>query len=666
MSADTFIKTKLLLISTIVGAGMSASAMAADSIDFLPYFGTSNGSTPLQIFSDSFKNGFDTSCIVFIGSDPCLNIQVVSPKEIDCTTPAGAGSVKVSVSCFDGRSAASSQTYGFYGPLALKEDAYSGLPGSKVQLTAAGGLPPYHYSASPSQCATIDEATGTATVLNGCKNSYYGQINFAVQDSIGGTANAEYRVTNTVSLDLSALFVAVGQKFSITPQGGQEPYKYEVVSGPVTVSDNGSGVAGSVGGEFTIRVTDALGQKAEASQRVVDHGFVLDYQYYYSSIHQDLGIGGDYMGRPRPHQFFRSKSGHLIFAAATNTFSLDPTKNVEKQGPSYLSLIDIGLAKEFTPVTYGSNTPGSDSFGDAIELGNGKFILAGATFHSPAIGADTTRATLVRANADLTSDTSFGNAGRSFLSVQPKGLETVESVIEESSGKLLLAVSSCIKVNANDANCEFYFVRVSAEGKQEESIAVVAQDQDRAQATLVKLPGGDVLMVVNTSTGAQAYKIKEGSALTSQNIAAVSSLNKIMAGYVFMESREDGAQALFRFLPMNSNGSAGLLSVVQGGELNPHFGDGKSIVTPQTIDGGILKILDYALQQDGGIFILPAYDRAPVLRLSADGKLDPNYSKEGQGASLNGDFNYLVPTLDQSQADIVLVNNYFNVVKVQL
>jgi IPT/TIG domain. len=92
-------------ISKIIPVKYTSSAPRIDKIE--PNFGPTDGGTEIIIYGQNFKDGSE----VYIGSEKCLNINVVSPTEIRCITPPGAeGSASVTII---GSNGTSTDSYGF-------------------------------------------------------------------------------------------------------------------------------------------------------------------------------------------------------------------------------------------------------------------------------------------------------------------------------------------------------------------------------------------------------------------------------------------------------------------------------------------------------------------------------------------------------------------------
>jgi hypothetical protein len=650
---------QFLLISTIVWGG-SSGVWADDALSYLPYFGPAAGGTAIQVFSNSFKNGFDNSCVVFLGSNPCNNIQLVSAQEIDCAAPAGTGTLALTVNCFDGRSAASSQAFTFYAPLALNVTGGNNLAGTSVTATATGGLPPYRYYAAQDGCASVDETTGAGKILPTCKptGNWGGWTAFTVQDSTGAQISANYEVKTSLTLDLSQMYLPVNQQREIVAQGGQPPYQYQVVSGPVTVQLAQSGyqyeyvIAGAVAGEFTLRVTDALGQTVVATQQVVDHDFLASTTGYNGPAGRQFaieGVGQDYMGRTETqYKLLRTRQNHLLFAGQLADYTV--VKDQKVFGPSALALIDVNSAKTFNINTYGGASGKTEEFGDAIELSSGKFILAGSIDHSGLLQGDSTRATLVRANVDLTPDTSF-SGGQAMVVVQPKLAETITSVVEERSGSLLVALRS---YDNGPQTAQFYLVRVSADGKQQDSVFVAPQENTYSKSFLAKLPSGDIMMVVNSVGGARFFKVKDGAALSAQNLIEQTALNNQVKNYTVSYVHTGGNQVVMKML--TGNDADGVLSLVGDGEINPNLGNGKSIFVPQDSKQSVISFTDFAVLSDGKI-LLESNKAAPIVRLNTDGKVDTTYGTEVINSYQNLN-DMMVLSLDEKQIDAVSVQDY--------
>jgi len=141
-------------------------------------------------------------------------------------------------------------------PVAIAPAAADVAVGGQVVFAATGGDPPYTYTivAGPGSVAgatyTAPGTPGTATVR--------------VTDAFDVTSDATVTIHEALGVTPATATVLVGAQQSFAPTGGLGPFTWSVVAGGGSVSD-GIYTAPGAPGAATVRVTDALGQTADAA-----------------------------------------------------------------------------------------------------------------------------------------------------------------------------------------------------------------------------------------------------------------------------------------------------------------------------------------------------------------------------------------------------------------
>ncbi len=174
------------------------------------------------------------------------------------TAAAAAGTATVRVT--DSRGNISDSTVTINAALTISPASVTVLANSVTNFTGANGISPYTY-AKLSGGGSINAATGAYTA--GAIND---SVTLQVTDSYGNTANANVIVTTPLSITPSAKTLAVNNAFSFSAVGGTSPFTFSVVAGGGTVNaSSGLYTASAVTGTATVRVTDSVGQTANAT-----------------------------------------------------------------------------------------------------------------------------------------------------------------------------------------------------------------------------------------------------------------------------------------------------------------------------------------------------------------------------------------------------------------
>ena len=174
------------------------------------------------------------------------------------TAPVSAGTATVRVT--DSRGNISNSTVTINAALTISPASQTVLANSVTSFTAANGVSPYTYSIVTGG-GVITAATGsyTAPATND-------SVTLQVTDSLGNTADANVIVTTPLGITPATKTLAVNNTFTFSATGGTSPFTFSVVAGTGIVnSTSGLYTAPNASGTATVRVTDSLGQTANAS-----------------------------------------------------------------------------------------------------------------------------------------------------------------------------------------------------------------------------------------------------------------------------------------------------------------------------------------------------------------------------------------------------------------
>lgn len=191
-----------------------------------------------------------------------------------------------------------------------------------AEFSAAGGVGPYTFS--------VVSGGGTVGSLTGIYRSpsTASTVTVRVADSLGNISDASVNVVDPVLIAPSAVMLAVGNSVSFTASGGLPPFAYTVVAGGGSIG-SASGVynAPLTSGTATVKVSDALGQIAEATV----------------TINPALSITPSAIILPASgSQSFTSAGGvpPLTYSVVVGTGSIDPTTGVYV-GPSSADAVTV-------------------------------------------------------------------------------------------------------------------------------------------------------------------------------------------------------------------------------------------------------------------------------------------------------------------------------------
>jgi alpha-tubulin suppressor-like RCC1 family protein len=177
---------------------------------------------------------------------------------------AGAVAGVASVRCMDAKQNSAYAVINVNTPLQISPtSATIGTNGSQL-FVGLGGNPPYQYS--------IEVGNGTVNSTSGLfsATSVSGASVIKVVDSTGASAYAGVTVTTSLSVMPNSLILGFSEQYQLSLSGGQSPYNWQIISGQGAITSTGLFSAGNSVSNTLVRVTDGLGNKADAIISVVD------------------------------------------------------------------------------------------------------------------------------------------------------------------------------------------------------------------------------------------------------------------------------------------------------------------------------------------------------------------------------------------------------------
>ncbi len=173
------------------------------------------------------------------------------------TAPASSGSANVRVT--DSTGATANSTITINSALAISPISRTMIANDSTSFSATGGVLPYTYSVFFGS-GSINSATGSYTAPPGPDS-----VTVRVTDAVGNTSDSLVTVTPDLVISPTSSTLAVTNTQTFTAGGGTPPYSYSVVSGGGSVNASGLYTAGASAGSATVRVTDAVGDTAQAT-----------------------------------------------------------------------------------------------------------------------------------------------------------------------------------------------------------------------------------------------------------------------------------------------------------------------------------------------------------------------------------------------------------------
>ncbi len=174
------------------------------------------------------------------------------------TAPATAGSVVVRVTDNNGQTADATVTVN--PALAISPASVTIALNGTQAFSATGGVTPYSYSVV-SGGGTIDPLSGMYTAPGTA-----GSVTVRVTDARSNTSDSTVTVSNTLQISPATWTLAVNNTRTFGGVNGQAPYTFSKVSGVGSINTStGVYTAPATTGSAVVRVTDNLGQTADAS-----------------------------------------------------------------------------------------------------------------------------------------------------------------------------------------------------------------------------------------------------------------------------------------------------------------------------------------------------------------------------------------------------------------
>jgi hypothetical protein len=172
------------------------------------------------------------------------------------TTPGAAGSADVRVTDSGGQHADATVTID--AALAFSPGPTTIDGGQTLTLSGTGGQSPYTYSVV-SGPGTVNTSTGVFTAP-----ATPGSTVVQVSDANGGTSQITINNYATLGISPATATLDAGMSKTFVASGGNPPYTFSLVSGTGTVTADGAYSTPGAAGTADVRVTDAIGQHADA------------------------------------------------------------------------------------------------------------------------------------------------------------------------------------------------------------------------------------------------------------------------------------------------------------------------------------------------------------------------------------------------------------------
>ncbi len=473
---------------------------------------------------------------------------------------------------------------------------------------------------------------GTGTTINGTPAGWQATSYWSATPSAFGHAS----VGLTVGMDGGG----VGDNFDSNPYGGVALQVLFNDSVPVITSLASTNVAeNTTGTVYTVTASDAdagavltyLISGADASLFTIDAlsgavSFIAAPNY---EAPADEGGNNVYNLTVSASHGSQSSAAQAVAITVTDV-------NVAPEINS-LPMLTFGDGKTIIDVDVGTANDYVQTM--ALQI-DGKILVAGFSYYSN-YSSDYS---IIRMNTNGSLDTSFDSDGKAIIPVGTS-YDEARTMALQTDGKILVAGQS----SNSSGNADYSIIRLNANGSLDTSfdgdgkaIIPVGTSSDVGQ-TMVLQPDGKILVAgwSYNSNGNLDYSIirlaANGSLDTSfdgDGKAIIPAGTSEDLGYT-MALQTDG-KILVAGFSYNSNGNAdySVIRLSANGSLDPSFdGDGKAIIPVGKSDD-----LGYtmALQSDGKIVVAgTSYDPSnnsydySIIRLTADGSLDASFDGDG-------------------------------------
>ncbi|GEM_PF-1011656 len=179
------------------------------------------------------------------------------------SAPPVNGTAVVVVEDSDGNSAQANIE--IFKPVQITPNHMALLKENTLSILASGGKPPYTFSVV-SGPGTIDGKTGLFQATE-----VLGEVLVRATDTLGNFAEGTVQVYDQLLIEPVLSEITVGESLSFSANGGQEPYRFSILSGDQNGTLNlnsGLFVASMIAGVVKVQVIDALEQTSEATLKV--------------------------------------------------------------------------------------------------------------------------------------------------------------------------------------------------------------------------------------------------------------------------------------------------------------------------------------------------------------------------------------------------------------
>jgi hypothetical protein len=140
--------------------------------------------------------------------------------------------------------------------------------GSRVTLTAQGGITPYTFSLIHGEGNLINGDTNTAQLQTGLNNTV---VQVELRDAVGNRTSQYVQVISILSILPPSLAMKIGQKYFFGGQGGLGPYSFKLVVGSGSLAASGFYQAPFSPSTEKVRIVDSRGNTAESLVVVFDN-----------------------------------------------------------------------------------------------------------------------------------------------------------------------------------------------------------------------------------------------------------------------------------------------------------------------------------------------------------------------------------------------------------
>ncbi len=549
------------------------------------------------------------------------------------TTPGAAGSADVRVTDAGGQHADATVTIDAAVAFAPGPTTIDG--GQTLTLSGTGGQSPYTYSVV-SGPGTVNASTGVFTAP-GTPGSTVVQVS----DANGGTNQITINNYATLGISPATATLDAGMSKTFVASGGNPPYTFSLVSGTGTVTADGAYSTPGAAGTADVRVTDAIGQHADA---IVTIDSALGFAPGPTAVDGGLTLTLSGTGGQGPYTY-SVVSGPGTVNASTGVFTAPSTAGstvvqvTDTNGGTFQITINnyatLGITPPSITVTAGAGqtmqfggTGGSGSYAYTLVSGPGMLSPTGlytaantsgtATVQvkdsTGATAAATVRSLRIRVNGQVTAAVTDGTSwylGGQFDATNPYSAPGM-AIVDASTGN---AVLGC------DLQSGFLNGVVNAVVALPTAIyvgGVFSSYRGVAVGGLVKL---------DPQTCALDTTFNAGGGFSPNGVVTLAlSGSSLYVGGNFTTYRGGAAPGLVKLDATT-------------GVLDPAFSGTTGLATPGTLGPTTMAVLGSSLYA-GGVFT--SYRGAPVPYLVkldlATGAIDTTFSA---GVQLNGQVNVL-------------------------